>query len=279
MKKFALPLIIVAVILLFVAGFLLLRPKSKTVTLPESAGKKQIINALLIKDRPFLALVPHSTNRLLTLFFDKPGKGQNISLDIEYLSGNSLKGGRTSVSDLSNMPYTTAFLLGSCSTGGKCSFDTDITTGTLKTKLELGDELHVLKSNFVFVGKDEAVTSDQKLSFTPTSKNTSQLILSQTHGYLSELDHEVAAEPVALTSTSDTKIIGTLTLYAPDATSLVYFDGSSYLPLKAEKKDDRFVVSLSLVPWSKTVDITRDDEKGAQETTTLYLVGPIVPLK
>jgi hypothetical protein len=279
MKKFVLPAAIVLVLTLAVVAFIILRPKSSTTDLPQAAGKRQIINALPIKDRPFLALVPHSTNRLLTLFFDKPGVGQNISLDIEYLSGNSLKGGRTSVTDLSNLPYATAFLLGSCSTGGKCSFDTDITTGTLKTALEIGSELHILKSNFVFVGQKESTTSDQKLSFLPTGKSTGQLILSQTHGYLGTLDQEAAAEPAAITSTSESKITGTLSIYAPEATSLVYYDGEKYLPLTAEKKEDRFVVTLNLTPWSKTVDITRDDEKGSKETTTLFILGPIVPVK
>ncbi len=280
MKKYLLPGGIILLIISLVAGFLFLRNKPSSTTLPKAAGKRQVINALPFAERPFVTIIPHASNRLLTLFFDKPGKGQNISLDIEYLSGNSLKGGRTAVTDLSNLPYTTAFLLGSCSTGGKCSFDTDITTGTLKTAMEIGDQLHVLKSNFAFVGNEESFTNDQKLSFAPTGKLTQSLIIAQTHGFLGQPGGEVAAEPVAVTSTSDKKITGTLSIYAPDATKLVIYDGQTYQPLTATKDEGgRFAIKLSQAPWSKTVDITRDDQKGEKETVTLYLIGPIVPIK
>ena len=280
MKKFLLPGIVIAVIALGVGGFFLFRSKPATSRLPQAAGKKQIINALPIDQRPFVALIPHASNRLLTLYFDKPGQGQNISLDIEYLAGSSLKGGRTSVTDLGHLPFTTAFLLGSCSTGGKCSFDTNITTGIIKTKMDVGQDLHVLRSNFVFVeGVDKAVTTDSKLAFMPTNKLTAPLILSQTHGFLGKPEGEIAAEPIALTATAPQKITGTLTIYAPDATKLVYYDGSIYQPLPASKTGDHLTADLSLAPWSKTVDIRRDDEEGASETVSLYLLGPIVPLK
>lgn len=246
---------------------------------PEPTNRKQLINILPIKDRPFVAIFPHSTNKLITLYFDKVGSAKNITIDLEYLSGNALKGGRTSINN-SSFPYTQAFLLGSCSAGGKCSFDTDITTGTVKTKLEVGSELHLLKSNFAFITPDTNATSDQKASFKPTGKSKATLILSQTHGYLSNISQEVAAEPVVITSTSTDALSGTLTITAADATSALIFNGSSYQPAKVKKEGDKLIIDIGGVkPWSKSVTIVRDDLKGSSEEATLNLVGPIVPVK
>lgn len=278
MKKAAPFLIGFAVILVLgVSAYFLFFRKGGTSLSTPTPSKKQVINALAFDKRPFVAIFPHPTNKLITLMVDKK-PDSDITVDIEYLSGNALKGGRTTILASSPSPYTQGFLLGSCSAGGKCSFDTDITTGTVKTKLELADELHLLKSNFAFVD-GETATSDQKLVFLPSSKPKAPLIIGQTHGFIDSLTGEAAAEPVAITATRADKIVGTLTINAPDATSAVYFDGKAYQPLTAKKDGNNLVIALSLVPWSRQVTIIRDDLKGAEEEETLYLLGPIVPLK
>ncbi len=268
-------LVLVFVLSLTLAGCSLRGSNDNNNPKPTPAPKRQIINALPIKERPFVALFPHPTGKLLTLYFDKPGSASSITLDIEYLAGNALKGGRTSINPHSTMPYTQGFLLGSCSAGGKCSFDTDITSGDIKTKLEIGNDIHVLKSNFTFVTNDSS-TSDQKVFFTPTGKVKNAFILGQTHGYIGNLDKEVSAEPVAITSSTDKPVIGQLRLVAPNSTSMVYYDGSSYQTLPVTKTSDGLAVAINLKPWSKTVNIVRDDQQGKQETVTLYLVGPFV---
>lgn len=241
------------------------------------AAKKQLINALAIKDRPFIALFPHSTGKLITLYFDKPGKPDSITIDIEYLAGNALKGGRTSINTSASMPYTQAFLLGSCSAGGKCSFDTDITSGDIKTKLEMGNEINVLKSNYAFVAPTgETSTSDGKMFFTPSAKLKTSLILGETHGYIGQFDKEVSVEPVALTSSSDKPVVGQLRIVGQNISTLVYFDGTSYQSIPATKTSDGLTANINLKPWNKTVSIIRDDLKGAKEDVTLNLVGPFI---
>lgn len=277
LKKPALFAIIGIVLVAIAATAYFLFFSKKEAKKSESASKRQIINALPFKDRPFVAIFPHETNKLITMMVDKK-PDSDISVDIEYLSGNALKGGRTTVLASAPSPYTQAFLLGSCSAGGKCSFDKDITTGTIKTKLELNSELHLLKSNYAFVSGDSA-TSDQKLKFAPTGKSTAQLIIGQTHGFTGTLEQEVVAEPVVITSTKNDKVTGTLTLHAPQATKLMIFDGTAYKELIATKEGDYFTVSINQTPWSKKVTIIRDDLKGAEEEAELDLVGPIVPVK
>lgn len=276
LKKILIPVVVLLV--LGGIGFGIYSVSKNGPKTSEPVSKKQIINAIPIADRPFVALFPHPTNKLITLMIDKIGSAPELSIDLEYLSGNSLKGGRTSVSSNNTFPYSQAFLLGSCSSGGKCSFDTDITTGTIKTKIEGENEINVLKSNYVFVD-GRSSTSDQKVIFEPGAKLVGNYIVGQTHGYLSTLDQEAAAEPVVITSDDSSTITGTLTIYAPDATSAVVYDGKSYQEIEATKEGSNLMIELNQKPWTRTVTIIRDDLKGAEEETTLYLIGPIVPIK
>jgi hypothetical protein len=242
--------------------------------------QRQLINVLPIEQRPFVALFPHSSNKLITLYVINKNDARNLALEIEYLSGNALKGGRTSVPADASFPYTKAFLLGSCSAGGKCSFDTDITTVNIKTKLDLGTEAHVLRSNYFFIsGADKmAATSDRKIVFEPTRLND-QLIIGGSHGYPAELDRQAAMEPVYLTSTGAAKISGTLTLTASEATDFVIWDGEEYQQLEATQGETGWEIELNHTPEAIETQIIRDDLKGAEEDITLYLLGPIVAVK
>lgn len=279
MPKSKLVLLVPALLILSLVGFVAYRliSSSSTEEVTPPPAKRQIINALPIPDRPFITLFPHQTNKLITLYMDKPGNTPELTVDIEYLSGNSLKGGRTSISLPVELPFTQAFLLGSCSSGGKCSFDQDISTGTIKTKLENDTEINILKSNYVFIDGPSA-TTDQKLKFTPI-KYTETAILSYTHGYIGTYSGEVVSEPFVITSASSDDVTGTLTLIS-DATSLAYFDGQDYQVLEeVEAVDGQLTVDLDIKPWSRQVTIIRDDLKGETQDVTLYLVGPFLPLK
>ena len=272
---FVIPALLILSLVILIAYRLLASSSTKEVAPPPA--KRQVINAIPIPDRPFITLFPHQTNKLITLYVDKLGDTSELTVDIEYLSGNSLKGGRTTISLPVQLPFTQAFLLGSCSSGGKCSFDQDITTGTIKTKLENDTEINILKSNYVFIDGPSA-TTDQKLKFTPI-KYSDTAILSYTHGYVGTFTGEVVSEPFVITSASPDNVTGTLTLVS-DATSLAYYDGQDYQVLEGVKSSDgQLTVDLNLEPWSREVTIVRDDLKGETQDITLYLVGPFLPLK
>ncbi len=275
-KKYLLPAGLILLVIIGIGIFLVLKPQTSQPA--EIPNKRQIINALPINERPFVALFPHPSSKLITLLLDKPGSIPELTIDLEYLSGNALKGGRSTVKFPASLPYTQAFLLGSCSSGGKCSFDTNITTGTIKTKIEKADEVHVLKSNYVFI-KGPSATTDQKLRFTPGKKYTAQAILGYSHGYLGEITQEAVSEPFVITSDSPDTITGTLSFIASGTTSLLYYDGKEYQELKVTQDANQFTAELEAKPWSREVTITRDDLKGATETATLYLVGPFIPVK
>jgi hypothetical protein len=240
--------------------------------------QRQLINVQAIKDRPYVAIFPHATNKLITMLFDKKGDIKNISTEIEYLSGNALKGARSSINS-STFPYSQAFLLGSCSAGGKCSFDTEITTGTLKTKFELGSEIHVLKSNYVFIGKEIQSTSDLKLTFKPEGKLKNNLVLSGNHGYIGDINGEVAVEPASILSSGPDVIKGTLSIAASNVSKAWVYDGSGYKETPFKTENGMVVIAVNQKPIEKKVMIIRDDLKGATEEAPLYSYGPVVLTK
>ncbi len=269
--------------LLFLAatGILLAACGPKGASSKTTKSVRQLINALEVTKRPFLAVFPHSTNKLLTIYLDNvESQYKQSTIDLEYLSGNSLKGGRTTIDFPKPLPFAQAFLLGSCSSGGKCSFDTDLISGTIKNKLDDGSTtLNVLKSDFVFVNKPEIITTDGRVVYTPTNPKQKDQILLDTQGLPKSVEGQLAYAPIAISAVNATKISGQLTFKVSGVTSVLIYDGDNYQPLKATIEADSVVISLNQAPWNKAAQIVRDDLKGAAETAQLYLLGPIILLK
>lgn len=266
--------------LLAATGILLAACGPKKVSTP-TKSVRQLINALEVSKRPFLAVFPHSTNKLLTIYLDKvESQYKQATIDLEYLSGNSLKGGRTTIDFPKPLPFAQAFLLGSCSSGGKCSFDTDLISGTIKNKLDDGSStINVLKSDFVFVNKAEVITTDGRVVYVPTSPKQKDQILLDTQGLPKPVEGELAYAPIAISAVNSNKISGKLTFKVSGVTKAVTFDGDNYQPLKIVAEADSVVINLNQSPWNKAAQIVRDDLKGAAETAQLYLLGPILLIK
>lgn len=268
--------------LLIVTGLLFSACSAKTkVKTPPERQVRQLINALPVAKRPFLVVFPHSTGKLLTFYLDRVGDSYKQStIDLEYLSGNSLKGGRTTIDFPKPMPHSQAFLLGSCSSGGKCSFDTDLISGNIKNKLDDGSEtLNVLKSDFVFVNKGEVTSTDGRVNYIPTSAKQKNQIIMDTQGLPKDIEGELAYGPVAISAINSTKIAGKIKFKIGAVTKVMIYDGDNFQPLKAVISEDSVTVDLNHNPWNKAVTIIRDDLKGETETAQLYLLGPIILLK
>ena len=242
---------------------------------------RQLINALPVEQRPFLVVFPHSTGKLLTIYLDRVDpKYKQSSIDLEYLSGNSLKGGRTTIDFPKSLPFAQAFLLGSCSSGGKCSFDTDLVSGNIKNKLNDGtDIVNVLRSDFIFVTRGEITSTDGRVTYTPSSVKQKDQILLDTQGLPKAVEGRLAYAPIAISAVSSAKISGKLTFRVSGVKSVMIYDGDNLLPVKATIGTESVEINLNQAPSNKAVNIVRDDLKGTTETTQLYLLGPIVLLR
>lgn len=257
------------------------KPGTKGKATPTPETRRQLINEMEYAKRPFVVVFPHATNKLLTLYIDNvQPEFKSATMDLEYLSGNALKGGRTSLNFPVNLPYAQAFLLGSCSSGGKCSFDTNLISGTIKNRLETGDRgaINILKSDYVFVSKGSVISPDGRVNYTPKDKLVNQILL-DTQGLPKALGGQPAYSPIAISSISEKNIAGELSFKVKDVKSVMIYNGESYAPLKATISADEVVISFNQKPWSKTVQIVRDDLKGASETQNIYMLGPIILLK
>lgn len=246
-----------------------------------TAGTKLLVNELALSERPFTVLVPHSTNKLFTFVAINADKAKSAVLDLEYQSGDLLKGIKSTLETPISNPYMKAIILGSCSTGGKCSFDKDLKSGTMKFKLNFSGQnvTHVLKGDFAFVTGQNNLP-DGKVIFAP-SKATAKdnLILLNSFGLPKATDKETLLYPVVISSVSNKNVVGSLTINQSGVTSASIYDGQSYQDLKYTEKDGVLTFSLNNKPWSMKAEITRDDEKGSKESLDLYLLGPIVLYK
>lgn len=247
----------------------------------KDVGTKLLVNELAVAERPFTVLVPHSSNKVFTFVTINADKAKSATLDLEYQSGDLLKGARATLETPIANPYIKAIILGSCSTGGKCSFDQDLKAGTLKLKLNFEGQnvTHVLKGDFSFiVGQNNL--PDGKVTFTP-SKATAKdnLILLNSFGLPKPTEKEIVLYPVVVSSVSEKNIAGALTINQSGVTEVAIYDGQSYQPLKYTEKDGVLTISLNHKPWSMKAEIVRDDEKGSKEFLTLYLLGPVVLYK
>lgn len=279
--------LLIGIVAVIIIGFIIFMSKGSkkdqgsTIKKQSALTTKILINELPLVDRPFTVLVPHATNRLFTFVTIGADKAQSASLDLEYQSGDLLKGARASIETPIASPFIKAIILGSCSTGGKCTFDSDLKSGTEKFKLTFAgqDVTHLLKGDFVFVTGQKNLP-DGKVSFEP-SKTTakSNLIMMNSFGLPKPSEKEILLYPVVISATDDKVISGSLTINQADVTGAAIYDGTTYQPLKMTQKDSTITIALNHKPWSMSAEITRDDEKGSKESVTLYLLGPIVLYK
>ncbi len=280
------PLVIILPVIILLAALLLIfvfnkKTTDTTQTTDTTIGTKLLVNELAMVDRPFTVLVPHATNKLFTFVTINADKAKTATLDLEYQSGDLLKGARATLETPIVSPYMKAIILGSCSTGGKCSFDKDLKSGTLKFKLNFEGQkvTHVLKGDFTFVTGQNNLP-DGKVIFAPSKATVSDnLILLNSFGLPKPVSKEIALYPIVISGVSSKNVVGTLTINQTGVTSAAIYDGQDYQPLTYTEKDGSLTIALNNKPWSMNAEIVRDDEKGTKESLNLYLLGPIVLYK
>jgi len=276
MKKL-IPLLILSSTLLL-SGCQKKTDDSSSLETQEPTGARLVINQLNQDQRPFSILSQHSSGKLLTFFLENTSSIKEATVDLEYLSGDLLKGARSTLEAPISDPYAKAFLLGSCSAGGKCSFDRDLISGSLKLKLKIQGEsdIHVLKGDYFFVD-GPVTTTDGRITYTPSGNPSGQMLLN-TLGLPKKIEGSLLLYPIAITSTGKQAIKGELEIRKKSVGKVMLYDGSDYQELDARLSEDKVVIDLNHTPRKELVKIIRDDLKGAEETHTFYVLGPIVLL-
>ncbi|HSW89741.1 MAG TPA: hypothetical protein VLH19_02615 [Patescibacteria group bacterium] len=169
---------------------------------PTARPRKADVNVNLepVANRPFVRLSPRSDGKAIsmTLLSEKKG-AKDLEYEVEYSSGSLLQGAFGSVDSLANLPITKEILLGSCSTGGKCTYNTNVTGGTLT--LRFGTPDYTMKQEWSYAEKAKKLTNfvsrDGKFTLgTAKAKNSSDyVIIYQTPGYPGTIAGTIVAGP------------------------------------------------------------------------------------
>ncbi len=209
------------------------------------------VNKEPLENRPFVRLSPREDGKAVQMsLVELKKQAADVEYEIEYSSGSLLQGAFGSIDSLSTLPIEKEILLGSCSTGGKCTYNTNVTGGDLT--LRFGTPDYTLKSEWSFTEgllKQKTISSrDAKFTLDISkAKNASNYaVVHLGPGYPGTLDKTVVAGPYIVAPAA--KITGTVTasIRLPlDATDgvLMGWDGKVWKEWTSTTKDK--VVSAS----------------------------------
>ncbi len=203
------------------------------------------VNQEPVENRPFVRLEPRSDGKAvdLTLVEIKKTAG-DLEYEVEYSAGSLLQGAFGTVDSLAGLPIKKEILLGSCSSGGKCTYNKDVTGGTLT--LRFGNPDYTLKSEWSY--KENALkekifsSRDGKFSLDISKgKNTANFVtVHQVPGYPGTIEGKVIAGPYAIAPFASLSGTATISLRLPlDSTTgtLMGWDGKAWKEWKTTITD------------------------------------------
>ncbi len=146
------------IFIIIAGGYVGIQQIKKLTKPPEQTEtkKKKItepLNVIEVSKRPYILLKPTSDNHNIIITIEEVKIPSNImDFELIYQSGDVVQGFFDSIS-FDKTPAQKKFLLGSCSSGGKCTYHTNISTGTLTARFS-GKETYALKQNFSYFDSD-----------------------------------------------------------------------------------------------------------------------------
>ncbi len=253
MKKYLLVLFLSSSILLL--GGCSSRSAQKSAVSPTPRARKVDVNVNLepMENRPVVSLTPRADGRAVTLTVTEMKKqAKDLEYEIEYASGELMQGAFGSFDDLSKVPQKTEVLFGSCSSGGKCTYNENVTGGSLT--LRFGSPDFTLKSEWSY-------TSDMSSAKTHTSRDgklvidfgsaklaKKPLLIHTASGFPGKLSSSVIAGPYMITTSEQLSTPASVSLRLPlDATdgTLLAFDGKTWTEVKAKLTEKTFMIPAS----------------------------------
>lgn len=205
------------------------------------------VNQEPIANRPFVNLSARADAHAVELNLISVKKpSSTLEYEIEYDSGSLVQGAFGEITGLNNLPTTKEILLGSCSTGGKCTYNPDVTGGTLT--LRFGNPDYTLKNEWSFAESAKAgnnfTSRDGKftLDTTKAKLKTGAVIIFLSPGYPGTFNSEIVSGPYTVGSSSTISVPVTVSMrVTSDVTSaaLMGWDGSTWKELSTKIGSDR----------------------------------------
>ncbi|KUK79362.1 MAG: hypothetical protein XD95_0447 [Microgenomates bacterium 39_7] len=148
-------LAIILIAVLVVSG----RGKNEEEVVEEPTRRRisEPVNVIPVSERPYVSILPLPDNTHLTIKVSQLNKpATETDYILEYQSGTSLQGAEGLI-DLTTLPATEEVFLGTCSAGGACTYDRDITGGNLLLRFT-GEESYAVKTNWRYIENTDRST-------------------------------------------------------------------------------------------------------------------------
>lgn len=226
-------------------------PESAPVPTQKPRKADTNLNQEPVASRPFVLLTPRADGKAVTLSIQEMKKqATDAEYEVEYSAGSLLQGAFGTIDSLSTLPVNKEILLGSCSSGGKCTYNTGVTGGTMT--LRFGNPDYSLKQEWSYIEKANKETTwnarDAKFSLDVSkAKNTaSYVIVYNSPGYPGTPVGTVVAGPYAVAYAGTVTGNATVSIRLPQDVStgtIASYDGKIWTELKTTVTDRQAVAT------------------------------------
>ena len=215
--KKSLPIIFIVlgvVGIILILGFILFRPRAeKQLPKPKIA---EAVNTVPTSDRPYVTLEPGDSGgdnpehkdhpigtEVLLKVYTVTLNAAEAEYELEYQAGSLLQAAIGTMSLTSEqLPIYRNMLLGSCSAGGKCDYNKDVSGGTLLLRLSGGSQKFAVKGEWTYqlMGEREGKFSSRDSKFrvdvgSAGLPSSTYVIIMQTMGLPEAPEGEIVAGP------------------------------------------------------------------------------------
>lgn len=245
MQKKPLMLIGIVVLVLAAVGAGIWVWKSKTakpqVVEDTKSNKKRIVepvNVIPVDVRPVVYIAPNPDGRNIEIVVESVKKAaQTAEFELEYFTENLVQGAQGEI-DLATLPAIKKWLLGSCSAGGACSYHTNVTGGSLKTRF-VGTENYALKNDWRYIeNKEKTDTFSSKdgkfVVKSPTFTKLALATVTNSPGYPEGLTGTAVSDPYVFKPAVAQTGTATVTIRTTEEGEMVImgWDGKAWTELK-----------------------------------------------
>ncbi len=254
-------LIIIGLVLLglFTGAFFLFRSLK---TKPANPVKKipEAVNTVPVSDRPYVTLEPVQkshpagtevgiTVHTVTL------NSTEAEYELEYQAGTLLQGAFGSMDfTFEKPPVSKVLLLGTCSAGGKCDYNQDVTGGTLLLRLDGGDQKFAVKGEWSYQlmseREGEFSSRDSKFRVDVGSKGlpaNQYVVVMQPMGLPDKVEGDIIAGPYHISAgKADIKTAQVSFRLSQEAESvtLLSWSGGKWVEIDSEIEDQTLTADI-----------------------------------
>lgn len=236
-------LILLIPVMVLLSGCSLFRKKQVEEEPQQRSLITEPVNIIPVAQRPYITITPNQSGRNVTLAVEQLNKlATEAEFELEYTAGTLIQGAFGSF-DLTEGSGEYEILLGSCSTGGTCSYHEDVKGGSATLSLS-GDESYAVKLNWRYQASADADgafgTQDQKFQISGEDlfADSAFVVTAETSGPPASVTGEIIAGPFGIfpsngiDDSSEAEV--TIRTNEEAAATVLGWDGSDWQVLEAE---------------------------------------------